>query len=113
MKQTSTSTLSTALARYASGLPSSIGWMSGVMEEASERLRDLDWIPTKDRLPANPSHFQQDSLPCLCIGALGVAHVLYWNFEFSVWDDANGDEYAKPTEVSLWMPVPPISETTR
>ena len=98
MKQSSTLVLAQALAILARDIQSEDGVANAAIQEASDRLHSICWKSTKDELPANPTG----------LDPLNVAKVLYWNFGFSVWDDANGDEYAKPNDIKLWMPIPQL-----
>ena len=104
--KTELSTLASALDILAESIQSKDGIANAAIAEAAQRLRDLDWVSTKDRLPANPSHFQRDSLPCICIH-LGNPVLLRWNFHYENWDDSEGDDFfCAPLDVELWMPVP-------
>ena len=104
--KTELSTLASALEVLAGSIQSDDGVANAAIQEAAQRLRELDWIPTKDRLPANPSHFQRESLPCLCVYQ-GSIRLLHWNFHYKSWDDVVADDFfCAPLEVSLWMQVP-------
>ena len=70
------------------------------------------WVPTAERVPANPEGFpRNDHVPCLCAwlgeNGGGDMRILQWNAYYKVWDDADGDDFfCKPGEVSHWMPLP-------
>ena len=70
------------------------------------------WVPTADRVPANPEGFpRNDHVPCLCAwlgeNGGGDMRILQWNAYYKVWDDSDGDDFfCKPGEVSHWMPLP-------
>lgn len=71
------------------------------------------WVPTAERVPANPEGFPRDDhVPCLCVwrGENGGSdmRILQWNAYYKVWDDADGDDFfCKVQEVTHWMPLPP------
>lgn len=65
------------------------------------------WVPTLDRLPANPPGFPNDDhVACLCIWEFEM-RLLQWNAHYKVWDDHDGDDFfCDAQEVSYWMPLP-------
>ena len=71
------------------------------------------WVPTADRVPANPEGFpRNDHVPCLCAwlgeNVGGDMRILQWNAYYKVWDDAYGDDFfCNAQEVTHWMPLPP------
>ena len=71
------------------------------------------WVPTTERLPANPEGFpRNDHVPCICAwdgeNGGGDMRILQWNAYYKVWDDADGDDFfCKVQEVTHWMPLPP------
>lgn len=75
------------------------------------------WVPTADRVPANPEGFpRNDHVPCLCAwrgeNGGGDMRILQWNAYYKVWDDADGDDFfCKVQEVTHWMPLPPWPNT--
>ena len=70
------------------------------------------WVPTTERLPANPEGFPRNvHVPCLCVwlgeNVGGDMRILQWNAYYKVWDDADGDDFfCKVQEVTHWMPLP-------
>ena len=71
------------------------------------------WVPTAERVPANPEGFpRNDHVPCLCAwlgeNVGGDMRILQWNAYYKVWDDAYGDDFfCNAQEVTHWMPLPP------
>ena len=71
------------------------------------------WVPTAERVPANPEGFpRNDHVPCLCVwlgeNVGGDMRILQWNAYYKVWDDAYGDDFfCNVQEVTHWMPLPP------
>lgn len=71
------------------------------------------WVPTAERVPANPEGFpRNDHVPCLCAwrgeNGGGDLRILQWNAYYKVWDDADGDDFfCEVQEVTHWMPLPP------
>ena len=107
----STKTLASALDILARDIQSEDGIANAAIAEAAQRLRDLDWIPTQDRLPSNTLGLNRESLPCFCIH-LGNPVLLQWNFHYQNWDDSEGDDFfCAATDVSHWMQVPAIPKT--
>jgi len=75
------------------------------------------WVPTAERVPANPEGFpRNDHVPCLCAwlgeNVGGDMRILQWNAYYKVWDDAYGDDFfCNAQEVTHWMPLPPWPNT--
>ena len=69
----------------------------------------MNWISTSDKLhPDKPGLENYEQILCLIVRNREVL-LRQWNCEHLVWDREDGDDFfCEASEVTLWMPVPPL-----